>query len=302
MASYVIITPAHNEEAHLERVIRSVLSQTAKPLRWIIVNDNSSDSTPAIAEQYAEQCDFIRVVTVHRKGDHGFNKKAAAFNEGVRYLKDLTYDFIGNLDADVSFGAEYFEALLSAFARDPRLGVTGGAIYTTVGEAFVTEDETVDSVAGAVQIFRRDCFEAIGGGYLPLPFGGIDAAAEILAKQKGWRVAKQPNHRVYEHRRTGTARATPLGACFRLGRRFHSLGYGPLFYVARCAYRLRDRPVVVGSCVALAGYLEACARRRPVLLPEEVVRKLRREHSRKLWNMLRTSSRKAAPESELFER
>lgn len=293
MAGYVVITPAHNEEAHLENVIRSMLVQTRKPTRWVIVNDNSTDRTAAIAERYAAQWEFIRVISITRDGSHGFNKKANAFNTGVASIEDVNFDFIGNLDADISFDPDYFENLLRAFERDPQLGITGGIIFTTIGDRFVTHDEAPDSVAGAVQMFRRQCFEDVGARYLPLPFGGIDAAAEIIAKERGWRVAKQPAYKVFEHRQTGTASMTPIAACFRLGRRFHSLGYGILFYSARCLYRLGDEPVVIGSCAAFLGYLEALIRRRPVLLPANVVQHLRRDQHHKLRQLFsRLSTRK----------
>jgi len=283
MASYVIITPAHNEEAHLEKVIRSMLAQTRKPVRWVIVNDNSTDRTGAIAESYAAQSDFITVVTIKCSGERGFNKKAVAFNAGVEALRGSSYDFIGNLDADISFEPDYFENLLEALEHDTRIGITGGVIFTKIGDRFVTHDVTSDSVAGAVQLFRKKCFEEVGGGYLPLPFGGIDAAAEIIAKERGWTVVKQADQKVLEHRQTGTASMSPMAACFRLGRRFHSLGYGMLFYLARCFYRLKDEPVVLGSCAAFLGYVESMLARRPVLLPVEVVKHLRQGQHRKLW-------------------
>jgi poly-beta-1,6-N-acetyl-D-glucosamine synthase len=282
MADYVVITPAHDEEKHLEKVIWSMLAQSRKPLRWVIVNDNSSDRTGEIAERYAGESDFISVITIRRQGSHGFNKKAGAFNAAVATLRGLSYDYIGNLDADISLEINYFENMLRAFERDPRLGITGGIVFTTIGNRSVTHDQTLDSVAGAVQMFRRQCFEDIGGGYLLLPFGGIDAAAEIIAKERGWRVAKQPEFKVCEHRQTGTATMTPLASCFRLGRRFHSLGYGILFYIARCFHRLGDEPVLIGSCAALLGYFESLVRRRPILLPPEVVQHLRQEQHRKL--------------------
>jgi len=284
LSAYVLVTPAHNEEAHLEQVIQSMLRQTRKPLRWVIVNDNSTDRTGAIAERYAATSNFIHVITIKRDGSRGFNKKAEAFNAGVASLRELRYDVIGNLDADISLEANYFEDLLKAFDSEPRLGITGGSVFTTIGGRFVTHDTTPDSVAGAVQMFRRQCFEDVGGRYLPLPFGGIDAAAEIIAKARGWLVAKQPAHKAYEHRQTGTASMTPLAACFRLGRRFHSLGYGMAFYTARCCYRLGDEPVLIGSCAAFLGYVEALVRRRPVLLAADVVTHLRHEQHRKLWH------------------
>jgi biofilm PGA synthesis N-glycosyltransferase PgaC len=280
--SYIIITPAYNEEQHLERTIRAVLAQTVRPLCWVIVNDGSTDRTGDIATQYAARADFIRVITIQREAVHAFSKKANAFNRGVEMLRGLDYDLIGNLDADISVEPPYFENLIREFKNDEALGITGGAIYTKIGDRFVTQDETLDSVAGAVQLFRKECFQDVGGGYLPLPYGGIDAAAEIIAKMKGWKVRKSPENKTLEHRQTGTATTTPVVACYRLGRRFHSLGYGTLFFGLRCLYRITDEPVIAGSCAQFLGFMESLVRRRPVQLPVEAVRHLRQEQRQKL--------------------
>ena len=291
---YVLITPAHNEEAHLERTIHSVLAQTCKPLRWVIVNDASTDRTGEIAAHFAKTTDFITAVNVSRDGKHAFSKKARAFNEGLKHLSGVDYDFIGNLDSDISVGENYFENVFRLFETDDAIGVAGGIIHTKIGDRFVTCDTTLDSVAGAVQMFRKKCFEQIGSGYLPLPYGGIDAAAEIIAKMKGWKVRKSVEDKAWEHRQTGTATARPLRANYRLGCRFHSLGYGLLFYSLRCLYRLRDEPVFIGSCSAYLGFAASCLRRQPVALPPPVVEYLRRSQREKLLEYLPFRSRRTA--------
>ncbi len=302
MNRYAIITPAHNEGHHLERTIHSVLAQGHKPVRWVIVSDGSTDNTAEIAKDNAARSSFIQVVVIKRDGNHTFGNKARAFNAAIPLLRGLDFEYIGNLDADVSFETNYFENLIHLFEQDPHLGIAGGIIYTTVGGRFVTHDETLDSVGGAVQLFRRRCFEDIGGEFLPLPYGGIDAAAEIIAKMKGWRVRKSLENRVFEHRQTGTAASTPLAAGFRLGRRFHSLGYGILFHTARSLYRLGDPPFILGSCASCLGFLEAVVKQRPIMLPNGVVKHLRNEQRKRLCRMLAFwSSRRSADAGDLAE-
>jgi len=285
--SYVLITPAHNEEAFLDRTIESVTKQSEKPLRWIIVDDASTDRTRLIAEQAAAEADFIQVVSVARSGDRSFNNKVRAFERGLQELNGVEYDLIGNLDADISFGPDYFANLLREFRSEPRLGITGGSVHTQVNGKFVATDTTIDTVGGAVQLFRRDCFEKIGG-YTCLPYGGIDSAAEIMAREAGWIVRKSLQDKVLEHRRTGSANANPLKACFRLGRRFHSLGYGVTFFVIRCLYRMTEPPVIVGSFASLLGYFESAIKQRPPALSPRVVRYLRAEQRSKLLGILRS--------------
>jgi hypothetical protein len=173
---------------------------------------------------------------------------------------------------------DYFRNIISRFEANRLLGICGGCVYTKIGDRFVTADMRPTSVAGAVQLFRTQCLEDIGGGYLPLPFGGIDAAAEATARWKGWLVEKSLADKVYEQRRTGSGEATPLGASFRLGQRFHSLGYGWIFYTFRCAYRFRDRPLLLSSLISLLGYVLSALRRNQIVLRPEVVTDMRRRH------------------------
>jgi poly-beta-1,6-N-acetyl-D-glucosamine synthase len=281
MSSYVIVTPAHNEEAFIEKTITSMVAQTVKPVKWVIVNDGSTDRTAEIVDRYASQFDFIQSVSLRRGEGRDFGRKILAFNKGCSEFEGSQFDFIGNLDADISIDPDYFENILKGFEADPGLGISGGIVFTKIGKGFGTQDETLDSVGGAVQLFRRQCFKEIGG-YLPLDRGGEDAAAEIMARMKGWRVRKCMHCRVYEQRRTGSANAGPLAAKVNEGRRFYSLGYGALFYIMRCLYRAKDKPVIIGSFAAFFGYVESKIRQRPITLPQEVVLYLQAEQKRKL--------------------
>jgi poly-beta-1,6-N-acetyl-D-glucosamine synthase len=282
VSNYVLITPVHNEEAFIQKVIAGVVAQTCKPAKWIIVDDGSTDETGAIVRASAAGHDFIQLVTLRSSGQRSFSRKADAFNFGVSQLTGISYDFIGNLDADIFLEPHYFENMRRLLQEDPQLGIVGGVVFTTVRGQYVTQDENPESVAGAVQLFRKACFADVGGSYLRLPFGGIDAAAEFIAKQKGWKVRKSFQDIVREGRQTGTATVKPLSASYRLGRRFHSLGYGFFFYSLRCVFRMRDDPLILGSFASFFGFLESLIRRRPVLLPQDVVQFLRAEHRKKL--------------------
>jgi glycosyltransferase involved in cell wall biosynthesis len=287
---YVLVTPAHNEEAFIDKTIQSMINQRIRPLKWIVVNDSSTDRTGEIVEQYAAHHDFIRLVNLRRSGDRHFGNKVRAFNRGLTEAQALDYRYIGNLDADISLEKDYFEKILRELDRDPNLGLAGGMVSTCMGDTFVSQEVALDSVAGAVQLFRRECFEQIGG-YLALPQGGIDAAAEIMARMKGWKVRTFPELRVLEHRRTGTATSRPLVSRVKEGQRFQSLGYGFLFLFLRCVYRSMDRPRVVGSAATLYGYLKGLIKGNPIVLPPDVVLYLRAEQRSKLMRFLGHSRR-----------
>jgi poly-beta-1,6-N-acetyl-D-glucosamine synthase len=279
--AFVIITAAHNEEAFIERTIVSMIRQSARPIRWVVVNDGSTDGTRDIVARYAQSHPFIALLDVRRGDGRSFGNKVRAFNGGMAQCHNLDFEYVGNLDADISLESDYFSRILDQFRRDASLGIAGGIVRSRIGGAFVPQKTSLDSVAGAVQLFRRRCFEQIGG-YKPLPRGGIDAAAEITARMKGWRVRTFPEIAVFEHRRTGTALAGPLVSRAREGFKYHSLGYGFPFLFLRCVYRLTERPRILGSGATLVGYLHARLSRSPVAIPTETVSYLRREQREKL--------------------
>lgn len=287
VAPFVIITPAHNEEAFIEETIHSMLRQHVRPMQWLIVNDGSTDRTRDIVAAYAAQHAFIRLIDRHRQGARHFGNKAHAFHLGLSRCDIKDFRFIGNIDADISLKPDYFEKVLQEFERDPLLGIAGGMVQTRIGNCFISQEVALDSVAGAVQLFRRECFEQVGG-YKPLPLGGIDSAAEITARMKGWRVQTFPALRVLENRRTGTANASPLRSRMKEGQRYHSLGYGFLFLCLRCVYRSMDRPRIMGSVAIFIGYLRGLVGRSPILLSPETVRYLRGEQQNKLRQSLKS--------------
>ncbi len=288
MNCYAIITPAHNEEVFIERTIESVVSQTVLPAKWVIVNDSSTDRTRQIVESHVSCHDFIKLINLNREAGRHFGNKVRAFNSGVAALAECGYDYIGNLDADITLDRDYYERVLREFDKNPKLGIAGGMVSSYIDGRFVSQEVALDSVAGAVQLFRRGCFEQVGG-YLALPFGGIDAAAEIMARMKDWSVRTFPEYRVLEHRRTGTATSGPIAARIKEGRRFYSLGYGFVFYCVRCVRRSMERPRLIGSAASLYGYLASLFRGKPVMLPPDVVRYLRSEQRGKLARVLRVS-------------
>lgn len=286
MASYVIITPACNEERFIEQTINSIIRQTVLPLKWVVVNDGSNDRTCEIVERFRTRHHLIELVNVQRLGGRDFGNKVRAFNLGLASVYHLNYEFIGNLDADISLEPDYYERILIEFGEDSKLGIAGGMVSSCIEGKFVSQDVSLDSVAGAVQLFRRRCFEETGG-YLALPQGGIDAAAEILARKKGWKTRTFPEVPAFEHRRTGTATAHPLRARIKEGKRLYSLGYSFLFFFMRCVYRSMERPRIIGSGAALCGYLSAVIKRYPIVLGPDVVKYLRDEQREKILRTLK---------------
>src|SRR5713101_9789849 len=160
--AYVLITPARNEVQFIEHTIKSVVNQTVRPLKWVIVSDGSTDGTDEIVRNYGTKHEWIELVRLPERTHRNFAGKVAAFDAGYARVSELKFDVVGNLDADVSFEADYLAFLISKFTENPGLGVAGTP-YREENAAHDDRFKSPDHVSGACQMFRRKCFEDIGG-------------------------------------------------------------------------------------------------------------------------------------------
>ena len=277
---YVLITPARNEERHIEKTIAAVTSQTVLPKKWVIVDDGSTDRTHEIVSRHEAKSEFICLIR-KESAKRDFGSKVRAFKLGYEQILDMDFGFIGNLDADVSFDPDYYQRILSKFWKTPTLGISGGIIFERINKVFIPQKVSLNSVAGAVQLFRRQCYEDIGG-YIPLKTGGVDAAAEIMARMHGWKVEADSELKVLHHRRVMTGRKSVLQTRFQDGITNHLLGYHPVFHFASSINRISDRPYIIGGILMLIGYYWSYLRGSDRVLPKQVVEHLRDEQVRRL--------------------
>jgi len=280
---YVLITPAHNEERFIRKTLESMAAQTLLPERWIIVNDGSTDKTGDIAADYAQRFPWIQVVHRSPRLDRHFGAKVHAFNAGLERIKSLDFDVIGNLDADLSFDPEYLSFLMRKFSEDPKLGVAGTPFtedggYDTARDSFEGENH----VAGGCQLFRRRCFEDVGG-YIANPGGGVDWIAVTTARMKGWKTRSFPEKRFHHYRTLGTAGRSRVAASFSYGEKDYYLGGSPLWQLFRVAYRATKQPL--DGAALLTGYCWAAVRRIQRPVSRELMRFHRREQMKKLRNI-----------------
>jgi len=164
---YVLITTARNEVAYIEQTIMSVIGQTVLPLKWIIVSDGSTDGTDDMVKKYAVDREWIEFVRMPERSKRNFSGKAHAFNAGYARLKDMDFDLVGNIDADITFEGNFFEYLLAKFAETPSLGVAGTTYTEDSFTGYNYNIVNIEDVTGHCQLFRRECFEEIGG-YVPI--------------------------------------------------------------------------------------------------------------------------------------
>ena len=286
---YVLITPARNEERFITKTLESMVAQTLLPERWVIVDDGSTYGTAQIAQTYARNHRWIEVLRRSERVDRNFAGKVGAFNAGLDRVRSLQFDVIGNLDADLSFEPDYLKFLMTKFSNDPKLGVAGTPFtedggYDTAKDSFEGENY----VAGGCQLFRRSCFEEIGG-YVPNRAGGIDWIAVMSARMKGWKVRSFPEKRFNHYRTLGTAEKSLWRAGFEYGERAYYLGSSPIWHLFRVTYRAVKKPV--SATALLFGYCYAALTRMERPVSQEMIRFHRREQMQRLKAILGTLAR-----------
>jgi len=279
--AYVLVTPARNEAQFIELTIEAVAAQTVRPLKWVIVSDGSTDGTDEIVIRHAEQHHWIELLRLPERAERHFAGKVMAIHAGLARMQGMAYEVIACLDADITFGPEYFAMLLGKLALDPGLGVVGTPYRERTNEIYDYRYVSTEHVSGACQVFRRACFEDIGG-YMAVRGGAIDTIATTTARMKGWKTRTFTDQVGIHHRVVGTADAGQLGARFKLGRRDYLIGNHPLWQVFRCAHQMRKKPLVIRGLALAAGYGCAFLRRDERPVSREFVRFRRREQMHRL--------------------
>lgn len=280
---YVLITPAHNEGEYIDKTINSVVGQSHLPSKWIIVSDRSTDETDEIVKKHMKEYDFIKLLRIDGNNIRHFGGQVRAINAGYEQIKHLEFDFIGNLDADVTFEASYYEDILKKYQDSAKLGIAGGFIYEQNGEEFQSRPfNNTKSVANAIQLFRRECYEATGG-YIELKYGGHDWVIELMARIKGWQVQAFPELKVFHHRPTSSAGGLMRGR-FHQGLMDYSVGSHPLFEIVKCLRRIKDKPYLFGALCRMSGFIWPYIRKEKKQVSYEIVKYLRNEQMQRLRN------------------
>jgi len=282
MTRYVIITPVRDEEQYIEATIASVQSQTVLPVKWVIVDDGSTDQTGAILDRYAADCTWMQVV--HRP-NRGFRKSGGgvmeAFYAGYDALGSADWEFMAKLDGDLTLSHDYFEKCFEHFAHDPKLGIGGGEIYHEHEDGMKLEANPRFHVRGATKIYRRACWEAIGGLWQA---PGWDTIDEVKANMLGWTSRSFPDLRLIHHRMTGTAEGL-LRDRMKKGVACYVSGYHPLYLAAVCVSRLAQKPYVAGSMAIGYGFLKGYWKRMPRVDDLRLIKYLRAQQLRRLCGM-----------------
>ena len=280
--SYIIISPVRNEASFLPGTIESIAGQRIRPRLWIVVNDGSNDDTGRIAESASSQHPWIRVI--HRT-DRGFRQAGSgvidAFYDGYKTISDTAWDFLVKLDGDVTLKPDYFEACLQRFQTNPKLGIGGGTVCGLFdGELRPEADyDPKFHVRGATKIYKRDCWEAIGG-LIHAP--GWDTLDEVKANMLGWETRTFPEIRLHHHRPAGGAYGG-WNNWVKNGLANYKVGYHPLFMVAKILHRLFQRPYFTMSAGLFVGFFSGYLRRIPQIEDRAAIRYFRQQQLNRLF-------------------
>ena len=284
---YALVTPARNEGKYLRALMDSVVAQIVQPVRWVIVSDGSTDDTDVIVTEYARRYPFISLLRRESGAERSFGSKAVAFQRGVEQLGSLAFDYLGNLDADITLEPDYYERILETMEQNPRLGVATGVCWDKTESGFHCVTMSLNHAVGAVHFFRRACFEAVGG-YRPVSVGGMDSLAVLSARMHGWETRCWPELPVYHHKPVDSAGGrSAFRIAYRAGETEYHIGTHPLFAVVKALRRWRSSPLVLGSLIRLIAYFRLWIFSRPRDASPELTRYVHREQMARLRSLFR---------------
>jgi glycosyltransferase involved in cell wall biosynthesis len=257
-APYVIVTACKNEAAYIGDLIGTVARQTLRPVKWVIVDDNSSDQTCELAQSAGREYDFIEVRRAGSNRPRSFSSQVFAQQEGYEALRNLAFDFVAFLDADIRLPFDYYEKVLSCFSHNESLAVAGGLVVDKMGDTECrSRSKSVNHhVPGGVQCFRRRCYEEIGG-YTPIAGGGQDTVAEIMCMMRGGQVRSFLDIVAYHLRPTQSNAHNLFQEGMRWGQMRYNLGYHPLYYGLTTTMRFIKRPSIKLAAGQFYAFLRA---------------------------------------------
>lgn len=284
---YIIITPVRNEEKYIEKTILSMINQSIHPLLWVLVNDLSTDNTENILLKYEKQYRFIKLIQNKGYKSRSLGSQISAFNMGYSYAKNIDFQYIGKLDADVSIPRNYYELVINKLRIEPKLGIAGGTIYEMHKGRFKSRNgNRTDSVPGAIQLFRKQCFHDIGG-FIENKYGGYDSVAEEMARMKGWQVRSYEQIIARHYRKTGMAEKGIIKAKIFQGFKDYSIGYIPMYEILKCIKRVKEKPIIIGSFFRFVGYFWLMIKRENIAISAHVLKYIRDSQKKKICKFIK---------------
>jgi len=278
--AYSIVSPVRNEVGTIKQTLESVISQTIRPAKWVIVDDGSTDGTSQVLASYAARHGWIGIMSYDDKGCLDYESAHGKLRQGLAEILSYRNDYIVKMDADITFGSTYFEDIFRRFDADPRLGIAGGWFHVDEGDGWVPERHPVYHVRGGSKIYRWQCWEDIGGF---IPKLGYDMIDEIQAHMNGWTTKSFEDIEVRHHRKTGGSKG-PVGWSAYAGKLNYLVWYHPLYvFFKGLRIAITERPYVIKGIALIYGFLRCYWQRQPRSIHDpEFIRFIRSQQIRKL--------------------
>lgn len=262
-ARYVLISPGRDEAQYMRETLDSVIAQSVRPAKWVIVDDGSTDETPKILAEYTARHDWIEVVTRQNRGRRSVGPGVIdAFYAGYERINPDDYDFICKLDLDLRMPPRYFETLIERMNANPRLASCSGKSCIERDGRVIVEIHGDENSIGASKFYRVSCFRAIGGFVREVMWDGIDCHR---CRMQGWITQSwdEPELRFHHFRPEGSSQQSVLTGRMRHGYGQYFMGTGFLYMLASSIFRMRQKPYVIGGLAMLWGWLKAALQGKP---------------------------------------
>jgi poly-beta-1,6-N-acetyl-D-glucosamine synthase len=280
---YVLISPCRNEAAFMRQTLESVVGQSLRPTKWVIVDDGSTDDTPAILADYASRYEWISIVTRADRGNRAVGPGVVdAFYSGYQTIDQGDYDFVCKLDLDLLLPPRYFELLIQRMNSDSRIATCSGKSYIVENGRLIHERHGDDTSLGMTKFYRLNCFQEIGGFVREVMWDGIDCH---LCRMRGWIACSwdDPDLRFVHLRPMGSSQQSIYAGRMRHGYGQYFMGTGFLYLAASALSRVNQRPYVLGSLAIMWGWIKSAALKKPRYGNLEFRRFLRRYQGRALF-------------------
>lgn len=278
---YYIISPVRNEEKNIRDTIEAVISQTIRPLQWIIVNDGSTDATEMIIREYMAKHNWMSIINVSDRGYYDLmtGGEIKAFYKGYEQIKNEDYDFLAKVDGDVSFESTYFEFLLHKFHADDKLGLASGSVYYKNENGLTYEKTYQYHVRGAARVYRKQCWDNMGGTIDNLGWDAIDV---YKARMLGWKTQSFKDLKIVHLTETWTKGGLVHGR-MRSGRMEYLIGSHPLFFLLKVFREVFQNPFKFASYAYIWGYLKSVITNEPRVVDKKLMKYIRKEQLSRLF-------------------
>jgi poly-beta-1,6-N-acetyl-D-glucosamine synthase len=255
--SYVLISPCRDEALYMRQTLDSVVAQSIRPTKWIIVDDGSTDLSSQILADYATRYDWIQVVTRRDRGKRSVGPGVIeAFYAGYESINPDEYEFLCKLDLDLRLAPRYFEMLIERMTENPRIATCSGKAYIETNGNLISEKHGDETSLGMTKFYRTSCFKAIGGFVHEVMWDGIDCHR---CRMLGWIACSwdEPGLRFVHLRPEGSSQKNIYTGRMRHGYGQYFMGTGLLYMVASTIYRMNEKPYVLGGLATLLGWIKS---------------------------------------------